>query len=146
MDGQPGYYVHGMSLLILVPLGVMCLLSSSRGLLAACALVIPAPSELNISVSGCAGICLSNFFSSCSSGKWQGVLSLGWTRCSRSGQRRAKSETPDFGLGVASWSCVFSDPRIQHPSSSIIPVSRDIVHFFFHEHCQLLRQGQFFNQ
>lgn len=37
------------------------------GLLAACALVIPAPSELNISVSGCAGIWLRNFFSSCSS-------------------------------------------------------------------------------
>lgn len=33
-------------------------------LLAACALVIPAPSELNISVSGCAGIWICNFFSS----------------------------------------------------------------------------------
>lgn len=37
------------------------------GLLAACALVIPAPSEHNISVSGCAGIWIRNFFSSCSS-------------------------------------------------------------------------------
>lgn len=65
------------------------------GLLAAYALVIPAPSELNISVSGCAGIWLRNFFSSCSSRRSQDGLSLGWTRCSRSGQRRAKSETPD---------------------------------------------------
>lgn len=44
--------------------------------------------------------------------------------------RNKNPESPTFGLGVASWSCVFSDPRIQHPSSSIIPVSRDIVHFF----------------
>lgn len=48
--------------------------------------------------------------------------------------RNKNPESPTFGLGVASWSCVFSDPRIQHPSSSIIPVSRDIVHFFFHKH------------
>jgi hypothetical protein len=34
------------------------------------------PLSVNISVSGCTGICLCNFFSSCSSGRWQGVLSL----------------------------------------------------------------------
>uniref|UniRef100_A0A480FNV8 Uncharacterized protein n=1 Tax=Sus scrofa TaxID=9823 RepID=A0A480FNV8_PIG len=39
-------------------------------------------------------------------------LSLDWTRSSRSGQRRAKSKTPDFGLGTQTGP-VFSDPRIQ---------------------------------
>lgn len=51
-------------------------------------------------------LCFQNLLSSHSSGRCQDVLSLDWTRSSRSGQRRVKSETPDFGLGMANWSCV----------------------------------------
>lgn len=40
-------------------------------------------------------LCFQNLLSSHSSGRCQDVLSLDWTRSSRSRQRRAKSETPD---------------------------------------------------
>lgn len=58
--GSPGADVHDMSF---YHLGQCVSCPALLGLLAACALVITAPPELNISVSGCAGICLCNFFS-----------------------------------------------------------------------------------
>lgn len=51
-------------------------------------------------------LCFQNILSSHASGRCQGLSFLDWVRCSRSGQRRAKSESPDFGLGMANWSCV----------------------------------------
>ena len=44
-------------------------------------------------------------------------------------QPNKNPESPTFGLGMAHWSCVLwpTDPA---PSSWIIPVSQDFVHFF----------------
>lgn len=60
-------------------------------------------------------------------------MSLDWTRSSRSGQRRAKSETPDFGLGMPRWSRVLGPTDPAAPSSWNIPASRGLGRFF-HEH------------
>lgn len=73
--GSPHADVHVMcSLLVLLPLSQCASCPALLGLLEVHVLVIPL--SISISVTGCAGICLYNVLSSCSSGRWQGALSL----------------------------------------------------------------------